>query len=233
MCGRLNIDGKEVLSLLEDLFDLDCSVTTNRNAAPSEFVEVLIKEVDRAMELRRMKWWFTPAWFGSLKHRYTTFNARSEGVKESRLYKDAYRQKRCAVPVSGYFEWLKKGERKTPYLIRRGDDRPLFLAGIWDLWSGEDSVGKTIEQSSFAILTREADAQMSAIHHRQPLFINENQLGEWLFDTEMEVVDELMMSSRSLKLSAWPVSSRINNAQNKGAECNEVVGPVSELDLVG
>ena len=73
---------------------------------------------------------------------------------------------------------------------------------------------------------------MSAIHHRQPLFINENQLGEWLFDTEMEVVDELMMSSRSLKLSAWPVSSRINNAQNKGAECNEVVGPVSELDLV-
>ena len=57
MCGRLNIDGKEVLSLLEDLFDLDCSVTTNRNAAPSEFVEVLIKQVDRAVELRRMKWW--------------------------------------------------------------------------------------------------------------------------------------------------------------------------------
>ena len=96
-----------------------------------------------------------------------------------------------------------------------------------------DSFGKILEQSSFAILTREADAQMSAIHHRQPLFINENQLGEWLFDTEMKIVDELMMSSRSLKLSAWPVSSRINNAQNKGAECNEVVGPVSELDLVG
>ena len=71
-----------MLSLLEDLFDLDCSVTTNRNAAPSEFVEVLIKEVDRAVELRRMKWWFTPAWFGSLRHRYTTFNARSERVKK-------------------------------------------------------------------------------------------------------------------------------------------------------
>ena len=97
VCGRLNIDGKEVLSLLEDLFELDCAVTTNRNAAPSEFVEVLIKEVDRAVELRRMKWWFTPAWFGSLRHRYTTFNARSERVKESRLYKDAYRQKSLSL----------------------------------------------------------------------------------------------------------------------------------------
>ena len=48
-------------------------------------------------------------------------------------FRDAYRLRRCIVPVDGFFEWKAiKGQRaKQPYAIAMKDGAPFGIGGIW------------------------------------------------------------------------------------------------------
>jgi putative SOS response-associated peptidase YedK len=57
-------------------------------------------------------------------------------------FRDAYRKRRCIVPVDGFFEWKAiKGQR---------DGAPFGIAGIWENWK-EPASGEWIR--TFAIIT--------------------------------------------------------------------------------
>ena len=58
-------------------------------------------------ELVTMRWGLVPWWWGKpLKElRMATFNARTETVETKPVIRDAFKGKRCLVPMSGYFEW--------------------------------------------------------------------------------------------------------------------------------
>ena len=54
-----------------------------------------------------MRWGLVPWWWSKpLKElRMATFNARTETVETKPVIRDAFKGKRCLVPMSGYFEW--------------------------------------------------------------------------------------------------------------------------------
>jgi putative SOS response-associated peptidase YedK len=70
-------------------------------------------------------------------------------------FRDAYRKRRCIVPVDGFFEWKAiKGQRaKQPYAIAMKDGAPFGIAGIWENWK-EPASGEWIR--TFAIITTDA-----------------------------------------------------------------------------
>ena len=63
-------------------------------------------------------------------------NAKCETVRTLPTFRDAYRARRCIVPVDGFFEWkaIKGQKAKQPYAIAMKDDRPFGLGGLWENW---------------------------------------------------------------------------------------------------
>ncbi len=51
-------------------------------------------------------------------------------------FREAYRRRRCIVPVNGFFEWkaIKGQKAKQPYAIAMKDGTPIGIAGLWENW---------------------------------------------------------------------------------------------------
>lgn len=153
-----------------------------------------------------MDWGFIPPYVPNeaeakkFKFMYTTLNATAEGLfinakgKKS-MFADAARERRCLVPVSGYYEWRhfpklhkKTGEPlktvdKYPYFIRVKGMEVFFLAGIWNEWTDQES-GEVHETLAFT--TTEANEIAAQIHNsklRMPTMLNTQLAKAWLFDT--------------------------------------------------
>jgi hypothetical protein len=71
-------------------------------------------------------------------------------------FRDAYRARRCILPVDAFFGWRAvRGERaKQPYAIAMKDGSPFGIAGVWENWKDPRS-GDWVR--TFAILTTDAN----------------------------------------------------------------------------
>ena len=75
---------------------------------------------------------------------------------------DAYRQRRCILPVDGFFEWKAiKGKAKQPYAIAMREGYPFGIGGVWENWKHPTS-GEWIR--TFAIITTDANELVAEIH---------------------------------------------------------------------
>ncbi len=128
------------------------------------------------------------------------------------------KRRRCIIPASGFYEWLRKGAQKQPYFIRRIDRGYMAMAGVWDHWQGED--GQEIESCS--IITAEANKLMLEIHDRMPAILDKNDLVAWLDPgTDQERVLSMLKPCPDSWIETYPVSRRVNSVKNNGPECLE------------
>lgn len=92
-------------------------------------------------------------------------NARSESVLEKRIFQESVRHRRCVIPAKGFYEWNVKKEK---YQFERLDQEAvLFMAGCFQRFQ---------EQEWFVILTTQANASVSPVHHRMPLVLEKNEI---------------------------------------------------------
>ena len=77
-----------------------------------------------------------PAWWKkSPKEVPATFNARVEAVADKPMFRTAFKERRCIVPASGFFEWTGEKGAKQPHLFTAADGSSLLaFAGLWDRW---------------------------------------------------------------------------------------------------
>lgn len=80
------------------------------------------------------KWGLLPSFLKAAPTKnLNTINARSDSIAAgSGMWKLPRDKRRCIVPVSGYYEWLKKGTARLPYYTTFGSDQVMCLAGLWD-----------------------------------------------------------------------------------------------------
>ena len=71
-------------------------------------------------------------------------------MRDLPTFRDAYRKRRCIVPVDGFFEWkaIKGQKAKQPYAIAMKDSSPFGIAGIWVLVECLDEVELEAQQPS-------------------------------------------------------------------------------------
>ena len=74
--------------------------------------------------------------------------------------------KRCAVPLSGWFEWkpdeFKEVKKKQPYYTTSTSDEPVWAAALYDVCG---------ELETFTLITRDASASLAWLHDRQPVLL--------------------------------------------------------------
>jgi putative SOS response-associated peptidase YedK len=138
-------------------------------------------------------------------------NAKCETVRTLPTFRDAYRLRRCIVPVDGFFEWkaIKGQKAKQPYAIAMKDGKPFGTGGIWENWK-DPTGGEWIR--TFAIITTDANALVADIHDRMPLILATGDYARWLGD-ECDPGD-LMRSFSAELMRMWPISTRVNKPEN-------------------
>ena len=219
MCGRFNIIDDPFTQLVMEIAGISYSEGTRYNIAPTEQIPVLVNSGGEEWLLHDMRWWLVPAWAKEPSTKYSMFNARSETLSKSSAFRGPFKNQRCIIPVSGYYEWKKEGGVKVPYYIEPKAESGFAFAGLWDRW---EKGGEVIE--SCTIVTAAAPESMSGIHHRIPVHLTHEQIKLWV-STESTSSDlkELLYPDIRYPLRITPVSTHVNNARNKDDRCIEPI----------
>src|SRR4029077_2043970 len=81
-----------------------------------------------------------PAGVRTRKAEESRSTPKYETVQKLPMFRDAYRPRRCVVPVDDFFEWKAiKGKPKQPYAIAMRDGSPFGIGGLWENWKDPTS----------------------------------------------------------------------------------------------
>jgi putative SOS response-associated peptidase YedK len=217
MCGRFSFVFEE--DKFEEYFGLqvDVRLPRNYNVAPSQDIVVIRNEADNKKKMDFLKWGLVPFWADDPSIGHKMINARIESVGDKPSYKQAYKNKRCLIPASGYYEWKKEKEGKQPFYIKRYDSNPLAFAGLWEKWT-DDQTGEELQTCT--IITAPADELNARIHSRMPLILNPANYDSWLdrYLNDYEKIDALLEPLSSELLTSYPVSKAVNSPKNNTPE---------------
>lgn len=215
MCGRYTFfSPRESVTRLFDT-SVPLPIEARYNIAPTQFVPVIRLDPDGQRELAMLHWGLVPSWAKDKAIGNRMINARAETLAEKPSFKKAFAHRRCLVLASGFYEWRQQDGAKRPYFISRKDSDPIAMAGLWETWRHD---AEPLE--SCTIITTEANEFMQALHHRMPAMLAPEQCGRWLDSETVSMAEaaDLLMPLEEDELQAWPVSTRVNNPRNEGAQ---------------
>ena len=146
-------------------------------------------------------------------------NARSETAADKPTFAEAFRNRRCLIPASGFFEWMRQGKAKQPFAFRLADDKPFAFAGIWEAWRPESGPPLL----TCAILTTAANDLVKPVHDRMPVILDRRHFGTWIDRAVQEpaALAPMLRPFAADRMRAYPVSQIVNSPRNDDARCLE------------
>ena len=156
---------------------LNCPLVTDGDVHPKSLVPVLAPNKKGERAVFPMVWGFQMSYT-----RAVIVNARVETAAVKPSFTESWRQRRCIVPASYYYEWEHSvnpstGKKRTgdKYQIRPAGSDVTWLAGLYRL---EDIGG--IRVPVFVVLTREPGDEIRFIHDRMPVILPGAAVDEWI-----------------------------------------------------
>lgn len=220
MCGRFTNIGRAIL-LAHRLGLMPASLRQRYNIAPTQRAPVALRDGDGAVRFEDLSWGLVPSWSRDASMAARCINAWAESVAEKPAFRDAFRQRRCLVPASGFYEWRREpdGKTRTPFYFSPAEEGgELVFAGLWESWRGGGE-----ELRSFTIVTTEANRDVLPVHERMPVILPAEAWELWL-DLEERRTERLLPLLRPASpgvLRFWRVGAYVNNARNEGGKCLE------------
>lgn len=222
MCGRFT--NTMSISEMQDLYSIFGDATWGQdvwtgkiNIAPTTDIPAVYLAPgpeSAARKLTMMRWGLIPSWSKEIG-KFSTFNARAEGIESKPAYRDAWKaNRRCLIPANSFFEWRKPD--KQPFAIGLGNKGPMAFAGLWEVWTPQNAPPVT----SCTIITTEANALTKDVHPRMPVILDEDQWPQWLGEdpTSPDQLRALMAPFPAERMAVWPVSKAVGNVRNQGEE---------------
>lgn len=212
MCGRFALaytPGK-----LAEYFHISGALdfTPSWNIAPSSSICTIAAGPDGGRHMHKMRWGLIPSWAKDATIGHKLANARGETVAEKPSFRNAFKYRRCIIPVSGFYEWKTEKGVKYPYYISFKSGEPMAFAGLWETWHPKDAKEGDAEVVTCCIITTGANALMQPIHERMPVILAPGQFDTWLSPQEKQA-DHLLPLIRSydaVPMQAWPVKREVN-----------------------
>ena len=128
MCGRFtqHYTWQEVHAFLS-VFGPARNLQPHYNIAPTDSIAVIRLDKQGQRELVPMRWGLIPGWWKkTAREMPATFNARAESVADKPMFRDAFRNRRCIIPASGFYEWTGAKGAKQPHLFTAADGSPVL-----------------------------------------------------------------------------------------------------------
>lgn len=212
MCGRYaaTLPPEAMLELFKVMNQI--GFPERFNVAPTQPI-VTIWEQNGQRTAQLARWGFVPHWVKDPREFPLLVNARAESMAEKPAFRDALKNQRCIVPVSGYYEWhTGPNKKKQPYYITLVDDQPMVLAGLYSNWHGPN--GEEIDTT--ALITTSANPDVAYIHDRMPAILPMDKVDEWLNTREVNAraALQLALPLPPGSVKSHPVSTRVNSARD-------------------
>ena len=200
MCGRYYIDiENNELSFVENSNEVEYD--KNFNVAPQNKAPCIIDN-----NLVIANWGYFPDWLKSQSNPRPLFNTRYESLLEKKTFTSAFKNSRCLIPITGWYEWKEEDGIKQPYYFFDNSDSLLFAAGLyWNRSNGD------IETS---IITREAVSSLQTIHNRSPLLLLKEQRELWVSDLSSEEIYPKILGYEYNNIDFYKVDRAVNNPKN-------------------
>jgi putative SOS response-associated peptidase YedK len=185
------------------------------NICPTDNVDVVVNH-----ELVTMRWGLVPNWWSKpLKElKMATFNARAETVAEKPVFKSAFKNSRCLMPASGYYEWKKTPDVRQPYYLTRCDGQVMTMAGLYSEWF-DKTTGR--RRKTCAMVITEPNKFVAEVHDRMPVVLEAKDFEQWEHGDALDAA-ALMNPAADDVLQVWPVSRRVNSSRADGDDATLV-----------
>jgi len=221
MCGRytLTITPEMLRTLIN--FKVTPNLEPRFNIAPTQMAPVVRANGDGRRRIDMLRWGLIPSWSRDMSVASKLINARGETVAQKPSFRDAYQERRCLIPVDGFYEWRKEGDTKQPFRIGFRGGKPFVFAGLWESWTAPEeaeNAGEKIE--TYTIITTDANTTIAPIHHRMPVIVDPVDFDRWLTGTPAEAANVIRAFPED-DMAFYRVSTRVNNVRNDDAECIE------------
>jgi putative SOS response-associated peptidase YedK len=99
----------ELLSVIYEVL-APTDLAPRYNIAPSQPVMMVRQDVSGQRELVSVNWGLIPSWAEDPSISHSLINARGETVAEKPSFRAAFKHRRCIIPISGFYEWLRVPE---------------------------------------------------------------------------------------------------------------------------
>lgn len=238
MCGRFTITTDRVEFILKKFHAVPApgfsGITPRYNAAPGQYVPVIVAKDDGVRYLTDALWGFVPPWGEGKGETGYQINIRADTIAKNRFFRSRLPASRCIFVADGFYEWRKppgfahlergqrlpKGVRKVPHRILLDDGGPFALAGLWRTVGFDEKNVLTA-----GIITTDANALVAPIHDRMPVILGDDDLGSWLDPkvTDFDLLHGLLDPYPAEGMRAYAVSDAVNNSRNDVSACIEPI----------
>jgi putative SOS response-associated peptidase YedK len=163
-----------------------------------------------------LQWGLIPSWVKTRKDadeiRMKTFNAKAETIDSKPSWSASFKNKRCLIPVKGFFEWQHRGKEKIPWYIYVDGNEIFSLAGLYSEWVNDDT---NEIFNTFSIITTDANPLMAEIHNskkRMPAILGAAEEKEWLnLSMKPEEVLKLLQPFPEKMMKAHTISPLVSS----------------------
>ncbi len=215
MCGRFYLTASP--EELSESFQLQGLPRYERsyNIPPGQKILAIVKPDAGDYKAVNLYWGLIPHWAKDRKMSHHLINARAETLTEKPAFRVAYKQRRCLIPASGFYEWQQQQQTKQAYCISRKDGELIAFAGLWEYWEqGTDTI------YSCSIITTAANQVMQPIHARMPVIIDKPHYDDWLDkQTDLTATQQLLNTDAYQGIQCKPVSNWVNNPRHNDKNC--------------
>jgi putative SOS response-associated peptidase YedK len=215
VCGRFNLTapGEEIAEAfgLDEVPDL----SARYNIAPSQPIAAVGFQPRKGrVGLAELTWGFASR--GAHPGEKRLINARSETAADRPAYREAFRNRRCLIPATGFYEWEKRpGEKPRPWLFRMRDGAVFAFAGLWEppLEPGG--------RATCLILTTEPNGLTEKIHDRMPVILPPEAYEAWPDPgpADARALAAILAPFPDAAMTAYPVSTSVNSPANDDPSC--------------
>lgn len=205
MCGRYHVSSSPQVRKLLDQLGVSENPESRINIAPGALGQFVVQtQQGRSLVDGYWSLLIEPRTDGKPGFKpnpqYKTFNARSDRLQSSPLWKNKYRSKRAIVPADGFHEWVGK-----QCFDLRLEDTAIAFGGLYEEWQAEC---ETVY--SFAIITLPPHPRVAHIHDKSlPLMLEPEDFDVWLDPafTGVDVFADLLKPVLRHRLLVTPVKS--------------------------
>lgn len=188
MCTRFYIDisdkelqeivtAAENTALAEKFMRAGAPLSTAGEIRPTDVAAVIATTKAGHRAVFPMRWGFHITGLRDGNTVSMLLNARLETASQKRTFSESWREHRCVIPASCYYEWAHytspEGKKKIgqKYAIQPRGSAATWLGGLYRMEEGFPH---------FVVLTRPPGESIAFIHDRMPVILPKERIDDWI-----------------------------------------------------
>ena len=224
MCGRfVQISRLETVQEVFNTGPVTFDTKPNYNVTPTQKILAVVKHRTEN-KLEKLHWGLVPFWAKDISIGSKMINARAETLSEKPSFRNAFRKRRCLIPVDGFYEWKGAPGHKQPFFITTHFAEPFALAGLWETWTNRKRDEAPFYKSC-TIVTTEGIGSIREIHNRMPVMLMPEFYENWLSPEiqDPKELGKILQDGLIRGVQFYPVSKYVNSTKNNDSSCIEPI----------